>query len=68
MPLAYTSPSSGYVPAPYIVSDLQDGVEVVTVVTEAPLSYSGLKLKIGARDGGNVDRPSGGGRDSGNLA
>ena len=35
-----------YVPAPYIVSDQRDGVEVVTVVTEAPLSYSGLKLKI----------------------
>jgi Pyruvate/2-oxoacid:ferredoxin oxidoreductase delta subunit len=35
-----------YVPAPYIVSDKQDGVDVVTVVTEAPLSYSGLKLKI----------------------
>ncbi len=35
-----------YVPAPYIVSDLRDGLDVVTVVTEAPLSYSGLKLKI----------------------
>ena len=35
-----------YVPAPYIVSDLRDGVEVVTVVTEAPLSYSGLKVKV----------------------
>ncbi len=35
-----------YVPAPYIVSDVRQGVEVVTVVTEAPLSYSGLKLKI----------------------
>jgi Pyruvate/2-oxoacid:ferredoxin oxidoreductase delta subunit len=35
-----------YVPAPYIVSDQRDGVEVVTVVTEAPLSYSGLKVKI----------------------
>jgi 6-hydroxynicotinate reductase len=35
-----------YVPAPYIVSDVRDGVEVVTVVTEAPFSYSGLKLKV----------------------
>jgi ferredoxin len=33
-------------PAPYIVQDTRDGVEVVTVVTEAPLSYSGVKLKI----------------------
>ena len=33
-------------PAPYIVSDTVDGVEVVTVVTEAPLSYSGIKVKI----------------------
>lgn len=33
-------------PAPYIVSHERDGVEVVTVVTEAPLSYSGLKVKI----------------------
>lgn len=35
-----------YVPAPYIVADKRDGVDVVTVVTEAPLSYSGVKLKI----------------------
>lgn len=35
-----------YVPAPYIVSDRRDGVDVVTVVTEVPLSYSGLKVKI----------------------
>ncbi|MEW5911982.1 MAG: 4Fe-4S dicluster domain-containing protein [Thermodesulfobacteriota bacterium] len=35
-----------YVPAPYILSDQREGVEVVTVVTEAPFSYSGLKLKI----------------------
>lgn len=33
-------------PSPLIVSGIRDGVEVVTVVTEAPLSYSGLKLKI----------------------
>ena len=35
-----------YVPAPYIVSDKRDGVDVVTVVTEVPLSYSGVKVKI----------------------
>ncbi len=35
-----------YVPAPYIVSDTRNGVDVVTVVTEVPLSYSGIKLKI----------------------
>ncbi|MCB2226573.1 MAG: 4Fe-4S binding protein [Desulfarculaceae bacterium] len=35
-----------YVPAPYIMSHQREGVEVVTVVTEVPLSYSGLKLKI----------------------
>ncbi|MGD8562429.1 MAG: 4Fe-4S binding protein [Desulfarculaceae bacterium] len=35
-----------YIPAPYIVSAERQGVDVVTVVTEAPLSYSGLKLKI----------------------
>ncbi len=33
-------------PAPHIVQSKVDGVDVVTVVTEAPLSYSGLKLKI----------------------
>ncbi len=35
-----------YVPAPYIVSDKIDGIDVVTVVTEVPLSYSGVKVKI----------------------
>ncbi len=35
-----------YIPAPYIVTDRRLGVDVVTVVTEAPLSYSGVKLKI----------------------
>lgn len=34
------------IPAPIIVQDVRDGVEVVTVVTEAPLSYSGIKVKI----------------------
>ena len=33
-------------PAPHIVCDVRDGVEVVTVVTEAPLSYSGVKVKL----------------------
>ncbi len=42
-----------YVPAPYIVNDRRDGVDVVTVVTEVPLSYSGLKVKV------DTDRPIG---------
>jgi len=33
-------------PAPYIVQSKVEGVDVVTVVTEAPLSYSGIKVKI----------------------
>jgi len=33
-------------PSPFIVSGVKDGVDIVTVVTEAPLSYSGVKLKI----------------------
>lgn len=33
-------------PAPFIVQDCVSGVDVVTVVTEAPLSYSGCKVKI----------------------
>lgn len=33
-------------PAPHIVKDCIDEVEVVTVVTEVPLSYSGVKVKI----------------------
>jgi NAD-dependent dihydropyrimidine dehydrogenase PreA subunit len=33
-------------PAPYIVAGRQQGVDVVTVVTEAPLSYSGIMVKI----------------------
>jgi len=33
-------------PAPFIVQDNVNGVDVVTVVTEAPLSYSGVKVKI----------------------
>ncbi len=33
-------------PAPFIVEQAQNDVDVVTVVTEAPLSYSGVKVKI----------------------
>ncbi len=33
-------------PAPYIVQEKVAGVDVVTVVTEAPLSYSGVKVKL----------------------
>lgn len=33
-------------PAPHIVSEIRAGVEVVTVVTEAPLSYSGVTVKL----------------------
>ncbi len=33
-------------PAPYIVQEQINHVDVVTVVTEAPLSYSGVKVKI----------------------
>lgn len=40
-------------PAPYIVKGKVHGVEVVTVVTEAPLSYSSLLVKI------DTDRPVG---------
>lgn len=33
-------------PAPHIVKDNIEGIDVVTVVTEAPLSYSGVLVKI----------------------
>lgn len=33
-------------PAPFIVRGKQKGVDVVTVVTEAPLSYSGILVKV----------------------
>jgi 6-hydroxynicotinate reductase len=33
-------------PAPHVVQCAIDGVDVVTVVTEAPLSYSGIKIKV----------------------
>lgn len=35
-------------PAPHIVEGVINNVEVITVVTEAPLSYSGIKVKIDA--------------------
>ncbi len=35
-----------YRPAPFIVRGEVEGVDVVTAVTEAPLSYSGIKVKI----------------------
>ena len=35
-------------PAPYIVEQKVNDIDVVTVVTEAPLSYSGIKVKIDA--------------------
>jgi len=35
-------------PAPHIVESMVDDVDVITVVTEAPLSYSGMKVKIDA--------------------
>ena len=33
-------------PAPFIVGEKRDGVDVVTVVTEVPLSYSSVILKV----------------------
>ena len=33
-------------PSPFIVTGVRDGVDMVTVVTEAPLSYSGVKVKV----------------------
>jgi NAD-dependent dihydropyrimidine dehydrogenase PreA subunit len=33
-------------PSPFIVQGVRGDIDVVTVVTEAPLSYSGLKLKV----------------------
>ena len=35
-----------YRPAPHIVQHRVNGVDVITAVTEAPLSYSGIKIKI----------------------
>jgi 6-hydroxynicotinate reductase len=35
-----------HIPAPYIVTEPREGLDVVTVVTEAPLSYSGVKIKV----------------------
>ena len=33
-------------PSPFIVTGVREGIDIVTVVTEAPLSYSGVKMKI----------------------
>ncbi len=33
-------------PSPFIVRGVRDGIDIVTVVTEAPLSYSGVKMKV----------------------
>jgi len=35
-----------YKPAPYIVTEKRDDLDVVTVVTEAPVSYSSMMVKI----------------------
>ena len=35
-------------PAPHIVCEKRDGVDVITTVTEAPLSYSGVFVKLDA--------------------
>lgn len=35
-----------YRPAPHIIQHKVKGVDVITAVTEAPLSYSGIKIKI----------------------
>jgi len=35
-----------YIPAPYAVMEKRDDVDVVTVVTEAPLTYSSMVIKI----------------------
>lgn len=43
-----------YIPAPHIVQYEMQDVDVVTSVTEAPLSYSGVKIKI------DTDHPLGG--------
>jgi NAD-dependent dihydropyrimidine dehydrogenase PreA subunit len=33
-------------PSPFIVSGVRDGIDIITVVTEAPLSYSSVKVKM----------------------
>jgi NAD-dependent dihydropyrimidine dehydrogenase PreA subunit len=35
-----------FIPSPFIVTGVRDGIDIVTVVTEAPLSYSGMKFKV----------------------
>ncbi|TAK41698.1 MAG: 6-hydroxynicotinate reductase [Betaproteobacteria bacterium] len=44
--LGATTTYPDYKPAPFIVASKQDGVDMVTVVTEGIFSYCGLKLKI----------------------
>ena len=45
-------------PAPYIVQSRLKGIDVITVVTEAPLSYSGIKVKVDTDlHMGNEDAP-----------
>src|SRR5260221_2103002 len=50
-PLFVTGIGSGttypdYKPAPFIVSSVHDGIDMVTVVTEGVFSYCGIKVKI----------------------
>jgi 6-hydroxynicotinate reductase len=33
-------------PSPFIVKGIRAGIDIITVVTEAPLSYSGVKIKV----------------------
>lgn len=59
-----------YHPAPYIVEERLDGFDVVTVVTEAPISYSSMMVKIDTNihigDEGAVVRRSG--KDVGSVS
>jgi hypothetical protein len=52
-----------YKPAPYIVTENRGDIDVVTVVTEAPVSYSSMMVKIDTNahigDDGTVVRRSG---------
>lgn len=57
-------------PAPHIVADIVRDIEVITVVTEAPLSYSGIKVKIDTNvhigaEGARVFRDGASGRHGG---
>lgn len=52
-----------YKPAPYIVTEKRGDIDVVTVVTEAPVSYSSMMLKVDSNahigDEGAIVRRSG---------